>query len=112
MAAGFNMQLRLCDVEGFLNAVCGAEYFAHEAMAHEVWLPTYGIDRTEVTVAAYDRCVRLGRCAPPLDAPGTPQTGGATLPVTGVRWEAAHRGGVGARREGEGREELPLGPGG
>ncbi len=89
VAAGFNMQLRLCDVDGFLNVVCGAEYFAHEAMAHEVWLPPYGIDRTEVTVAAFDRCVGMGRCAPPLDAPGTPQTGGATLPVTGVRWDDA-----------------------
>lgn len=89
VGAGFNVQLRLCDVEGFASGVCNVDYFAHEAMAHEVWLPGYGIDRTEVTVGAYDRCVREGRCAPPLDAPGTPQTGGATLPVTGVRWDDA-----------------------
>lgn len=86
--AGFNIQLRVCEVEGFSErtGVCGVGYFAHEAMAHEVWLPSYGIDRTEVTVAAYDRCVRRGACAPPLDPAGTPQTGGASQPVTGVRW--------------------------
>jgi formylglycine-generating enzyme required for sulfatase activity len=88
---GYNILLMVCRVDPFPDAVptCGLEYFAHEAMAHEVWLPAYGIDRTEVTVAAYDRCVRRGDCVAPLDAPGTPQTGGATLPVTGVRWADA-----------------------
>jgi formylglycine-generating enzyme required for sulfatase activity len=89
VGAGFNVQLRLCEVEGFASGVCGMDYFAPEAMAHEVWLPEYGLDRTEVTVAAYDRCVQQGRCAPPLDPPGTPQTGGATQPVTGVNWDDA-----------------------
>ncbi len=89
VGASFNVQLRLCEIEGFASGVCGMEYFAHEAMAHEVWLPAYGIDRTEVTVEAYDRCVRRGACSPPLDPPGTPQTGGATQPVTGVRWDDA-----------------------
>ncbi len=124
VGAGFNMQLRLCDVEGFLNVVCGAEYFAHEAMAHEVWLPTYGIDRTEVTVAAYDRCVRHGalrssarRSGDAADGRGDAAGDGGALGRRGglLRLgggEAAHRGGVGARRERKGREELPLGPGG
>ena len=89
VGAGFNLQLRLCEVEAFAGAVCGVDSFAHEAMAHEVWLPGYLLDRTEVTVAAYDRCARAGPCAPPLDAPGTPQTGGASQPVTGVRWDDA-----------------------
>jgi formylglycine-generating enzyme required for sulfatase activity len=86
---GFAMVLRACRVEPFEESICGAEYFAGEVMTHEVWLPAYAVDRTEVTVAAYDRCVRRGACAPPLDAPGTPQTGAPTLPVTGVRWDDA-----------------------
>ncbi|MDB4927560.1 MAG: Sulfatase modifying factor 1 precursor [Myxococcaceae bacterium] len=89
VGAGFNALLALCQVERFDESICGADYFAGEVMAHEAWLPAYGIDRTEVTVAAYDRCVRCGGCAPPLDAPGTPQTGGAAQPVTGVRWDDA-----------------------
>jgi sulfatase modifying factor 1 len=91
VGAGFNTLLRLCGIEAprFQMTVCGVEFFAHELTAHEVWLPTYAIDRTEVTVAAYDRCVRRGGCAPPLDAPGTPQTGAPTQPVTGVRWDDA-----------------------
>ncbi len=90
-AFGFDRLLGVCGAEQFAVSVCGAEYFAHEAVAHEVWLPTFGIDRTEVTVAAYDRCVRAGECAAPLDAPSTPQTGLASLPVTGVSWYDARR---------------------
>ncbi len=88
---GFNTLMAHCGAEQFVVSVCGAEYFAHEAVVHEVWLPTFGIDRTEVTVAAYDRCVRAGGCAAPLDAPSTPHTGLASLPVTGVSWYDAQR---------------------
>lgn len=86
---GFRQQLFSCGVGAFGRAICGEGFFAHEAITHEVWLPPFGIDRTEVTVAAYDRCVRAGACAPPMDPPGTPQTGAPTLPVTGVRWDDA-----------------------
>jgi len=88
---GFDRLLGHCGAEQFAVSACGAEYFAHEAVAHEVWLPTFGLDRTEVTVAAYDRCVRAGDCAAPLDPPSTPQTGVASLPVTGGSWYDAQR---------------------
>lgn len=68
---------------------CTASLFVREIGARSVWLSPFGIDRTEVTVDAYARCVRAGACADALDAPGTPHTGGATLPVTGVSWRDA-----------------------
>lgn len=89
--AGFDLQLRVCGVERFAHVMCGPDYFAHEAVAHEVWLPAFAIDRTEVTVAAYGRCVRAGRCAAPLDRIGNPQSGAPALPVTGVSWDDAQR---------------------
>lgn len=69
--------------------VCAPSLFAREVGARPVWLSPFGLDRTEVTVDAYARCVRAGVCADPLDAPGTPHTGAAELPVTGVRWRDA-----------------------
>ena len=39
--------------------------FLGEAPVHEVTLSLYAIDRTEVTVAAYQACVEAGECAPP-----------------------------------------------
>lgn len=86
---GFRRQLVGCGLDAFARVICAEGFFGHEAITHEVWLPSFGIDRTEVTVGAYDRCVRAGACAPPLDPPGTPQTGIPTLPVTGVRWDDA-----------------------
>ena len=89
VALGYTLQMQLCAPELVVGLVCGGAAFAAETTAHEVWLPAFGMDRTEVTVAAYDACVTAGVCAPPLDAPGTPHTGAANLPVTGVRWNDA-----------------------
>jgi len=70
-------------------APCTPGLFAREAGARDVWLSPFGIDRTEVTVDAYARCVRAGACAEAMDPPGTPLTGAPTLPVTGVSWRDA-----------------------
>ncbi len=70
-------------------APCTPLLFAREMGPREVWLSPFGLDRTEVTVDAYARCVRAGACAEPLDPPGTPHTGAAALPVTGVSWREA-----------------------
>jgi formylglycine-generating enzyme required for sulfatase activity/tRNA A-37 threonylcarbamoyl transferase component Bud32 len=53
--------------------------------AHQVSLPAFGLDTTEVTVAEYDRFLksRPGLAAPWAVLPG------ATLPVTRVRWAEA-----------------------
>jgi formylglycine-generating enzyme required for sulfatase activity len=69
--------------------LCDGEVFQPEQGAHRVWLPPFGIDRTEVTVGAYDRCVAVGVCRAARVTPGTPQFGGLTQPVVGVSWEMA-----------------------
>ncbi len=71
--------------------LCDPRQFERETAARTVWLAAYRIDRTEVTVAAYDRCVRAGRCRAPAFAPGTPWFGVASHPVVGVDWDDARR---------------------
>jgi formylglycine-generating enzyme required for sulfatase activity len=55
-----------------------------ERPARKVTLKSFAIDRTEVTRAAYARCVDAGRCRGPSVAEGDPN-----LPVTGVDWSDA-----------------------
>jgi formylglycine-generating enzyme required for sulfatase activity len=62
---------------------------AAEREAHEVELSGYELDRTEVTVAEYGRCVEVGACAAPGFVPGDPRFDRADFPVTHVRWEDA-----------------------
>jgi sulfatase modifying factor 1 len=60
-----------------------------EAPTHEVTLSPYAIDRTEVTVAAYARCVSAGACRAPTRGTHDPRWNRPDLPVTYVDWEAA-----------------------
>ena len=60
-----------------------------EGQTHEVTLATFDLDRTEVRVADYARCVAAGRCAPPGFVPGDPRFDRPDFPVTLVRWEDA-----------------------
>jgi formylglycine-generating enzyme len=43
---------------------CKEELFANELTRHRVRLSAFWVDRTEVTVSDYRRCVELRRCAP------------------------------------------------
>ncbi len=67
---------------------CGGDRFDIEPAPRRVSIPTFGLDRTEVTNAAYGRCVLAGRCAPSATREGgvlaTPNH-----PVVGVRWNDA-----------------------
>ena len=47
-------------------AVCKFTAFADEQPAHTVRLDGFWIDKTEVTNAQYNRCVKEGGCLPPL----------------------------------------------
>jgi formylglycine-generating enzyme required for sulfatase activity len=60
-----------------------------EGHAHEVTLSDFEIDRTEVPVRRYARCVAAGACAPPGFVSGDPRFDRPDLPVTMVRWEDA-----------------------
>ncbi|HEY3236937.1 MAG TPA: SUMF1/EgtB/PvdO family nonheme iron enzyme, partial [Polyangiaceae bacterium] len=44
------------------GAACSEETYANEVPLHTVKLAAYFLDRTEVTVTAYRRCVELRRC--------------------------------------------------
>jgi formylglycine-generating enzyme required for sulfatase activity/prolipoprotein diacylglyceryltransferase len=51
---------------------CNAEAFAAEQPAHRVYVRAFEIDRTEVSNAAYQRCVNRGRCFPPREQASLP----------------------------------------
>lgn len=85
----YQLRLRACTGEQFVGDVCGPSLFLREEGARVTWLPRFGIDRREVTVAEYHRCVTVGGCPSPLHPMGTPTYGEPTLPVTGVTWSAA-----------------------
>jgi toxoflavin biosynthesis protein ToxD len=57
-----------------------------ERPVHAVRLQPFQLQRTEVTQAAYARCVRAGACRPARRYPGLSKPG---LPVVGVTWHDA-----------------------
>lgn len=82
----------LCSKEVWGN-LCSklTERFKAEGLAHKVKLSAYEIDRTEVTVSAYENCTRAGVCAPPTFARGDLRFDRSDYPVTHVRWEDGGR---------------------
>jgi formylglycine-generating enzyme required for sulfatase activity len=119
--------LRLCVAElgdadpEAASALCDAELFGAERPAHRVWVPAFAIDRTEVTQAAYARCVAAGACAPHGLDDRDRRLSGATLPQVSVSWReaAAYCAHVGGRlpteaeweraARGDGRRAFPWG---
>ncbi len=59
----------LCQAEPMATS-CADTRFSEEFPDHEVFLSTYWIQRTEVTVAQYRRCVAAGQCLEPPYASG------------------------------------------
>lgn len=86
--------VKLCEREAF-GVRCGSPgdevgpWIRAEGYAHEVTLTDYELDRTEVTVRSYTRCVGAGACSAPAYPPGDARYDRPTLPVTHVRWEDA-----------------------
>ena len=60
-----------------------------ELHAHTVTLSPFAIDRVEVSVAAYERCVVVGACARPDFRTGDRRYDAPELPVTHVLWQDA-----------------------
>jgi formylglycine-generating enzyme required for sulfatase activity len=84
--------LSLCQREVRSN-LCDEDFITRplraELVQHDVTVFTFDLDRTEVTVRAYRRCVEAGVCPPPGFTPGDPRFDRSELPVTSVRWEDA-----------------------
>jgi sulfatase modifying factor 1 len=60
-----------------------------EGEAHSVALSAFDLDRLEVTVAQYQRCVAAARCRPPSFSTSDGRFARDDLPVTHVAWEDA-----------------------
>lgn len=65
--------------------------FADELNAHEVTLSPYFLDRTEVSLGAYRRCVEAAACARAAIPPGDPRADRDELPVSYVSHSDAER---------------------
>jgi formylglycine-generating enzyme required for sulfatase activity len=63
--------------------------FRLEGQRHQVTLRAFDIDRIEVRVADYDRCVVAGACDPPGFAADDPRFRDPSFPVTQVKWQDA-----------------------
>jgi formylglycine-generating enzyme required for sulfatase activity len=83
--------IAMCEHEVFALA-CHEERFVAmvraEGIAHPVTLSTFAMDRTEVTVASYGRCVSAGACEL-AELGGDPRFTRPDFPVTHLRWSDA-----------------------
>jgi sulfatase modifying factor 1 len=85
--------VKLCEREP-RGALCAGPlevgpWIRSEGHAHEVTLADFEMDRTEVPVHRYARCVAAGACSPPAFPSGDTRYDRPDLPVTHVRWEDA-----------------------
>jgi len=74
-----------------LGQFCKEYPFGYELWVHTVFLDAFFLDRTEVTVAAYRRCVTAGECLLPAFTGGDPKFDRDDLPVTHVGWDDARK---------------------
>ncbi|MGH7268929.1 MAG: formylglycine-generating enzyme family protein, partial [Polyangiaceae bacterium] len=88
--AGMAEAIQLCERE-IRGAECRDDdvlaMVAAEGAAHTVTISAFTMDRTEVTVDKYSRCVSAGSCAPLPFSASDPKFGRPSFPVTHVRWE-------------------------
>jgi formylglycine-generating enzyme len=75
--------------EGSPNRRCSDATFANELHRHHVVLSSYWIDRNEVSVADYDRCVAARRCSAPAFSGGAERFDRPRLPVSFVSYANA-----------------------
>lgn len=63
--------------------------FRAELPAHQAFVSPFELERTEVSVEAYGRCVAAGACAEPAFVRGDARFDRPDFPVTEVRWDDA-----------------------
>jgi formylglycine-generating enzyme len=83
--------VKLCEHEP-LGVKCSDDvgpWIRAEGHAHEVTLVDFELDRTEVSVRGYSRCVSAGACSPASYPHGDARFDQPDFPVTHVRWEDA-----------------------
>ncbi|MEO8180315.1 MAG: SUMF1/EgtB/PvdO family nonheme iron enzyme [Deltaproteobacteria bacterium] len=68
---------------------CTPTLFANELPRHRVHLSSFWIDRFEVRVSDYERCVQVGRCGPRPVSEGTRRFDRPDHPVSRVTWDDA-----------------------
>lgn len=68
---------------------CSPTLFSNETPRHRVQLSSYWIDRFEVSVADYERCVAIGRCSERPVSDATRRFDRADFPVSRVTWNDA-----------------------
>lgn len=68
---------------------CMPTLFGNEMPRHPVNLSGYWIDRFEVRVADYERCVQVGRCEPRPSSEATKRFDAPEQPVSRVTWNDA-----------------------
>ena len=68
---------------------CTPTLFANELPRHRVHLSSFWIDRFEVRVSDYERCVQVGRCGPRPVSEGTRRFDRPDYPVSRVTWDDA-----------------------
>ena len=68
---------------------CSPAFFSNETPRHPVTVSSYWIDRFEVSVADYERCVEVGRCEPRPTSEATRRFDRPDFPVTRVTWNDA-----------------------
>ena len=61
----------------------------NEQFAHPVTISAFYLDRTEVTVSDYERCISAGSCSPFGFSPDDLRYGRPDFPVTHVSWHEA-----------------------
>ncbi|MCL2824218.1 MAG: formylglycine-generating enzyme family protein, partial [Polyangiaceae bacterium] len=72
-----------------MGSECKPDQFSNEQQAHRVTLSPYWIDRTEVTVREYMRCVETSSCALPPYHRGAERFRKPSYPVSLVSWDDA-----------------------